>query len=726
VKRLLIFCLLAFALAYGQQKQRLAVLPSVGELDAQKLDLLTNKVREVAAKMLPQNSFILLRQDAVVEAIGAEDYFIACKEGTCIGELAKKANANYGARCDVFSVDNNLVLKFELYSVKDEAILETFTDYEAKDFYRMLVVLEERLPGAFKKMIPVGSKSSPLIPGGISSVESVRGNYEVNYEKSYLVNISTEPAGAILSFNGVPVASCTKTPCRAELPEGSIRIVAAMEQYETADTTVLIRQNNQSIAITLKSNFGVLEIRPAYYNGIGGNKGWSLTINEKGQYSYENRLSPGYYDVKLGHECYEDIVFKAGINKGSREVFDMARYLYLKTGGLVLSAERDGYPVIEPVFVNGWQVGETPFSGTVPICAEISIGKNKDKVDVKIAYGQTIKYNHRIHSDISAGILTDSRDGKRYKVAWIGSQLWMAENLNFNAKGSKCYNNNESNCQKYGRLYNWDTAMNACPIGWHLPTNKEWDQLYRYVDNASGTESPYESKTAGKLLKATNGWSKDRNGEDKYGFSALPGGKYSHEIDNKFIYSGWAGYWWSSSKYNSFKSYGRYMQGDNDYASWDNFDAWEEQLFSVRCLQGNQQYEIETTYEKKTKPIWGLIFPIGISIDGSLKFWNTSIEFHPQDLEFFSFGLNADVLSKNTRINAFTNLHFWTLFFLSGGVGWDFHTSTPIFPLGGGFDIDYSGSGSGIGLVLGALYNLRPSSCASPSLRAGMKFKWKS
>jgi hypothetical protein len=66
--------------------------------------------------------------------------------------LAKKANADYGARCDVFKMDDILALKFELYSVEEEAILETFTDYGVKDFMGMLAVLDERVPGAFGKI----------------------------------------------------------------------------------------------------------------------------------------------------------------------------------------------------------------------------------------------------------------------------------------------------------------------------------------------------------------------------------------------------------------------------------------------------------------------------------------------------------------------------------------------------------------------------------------------
>jgi len=168
MKKTLFFCFIALACAFAQQKQRLAVLPSIGELEPGKLDLLTDKVREIASKTLPQSGFLLLRQDAVVEAIGIEDYFVACKEGTCIGELAKKANANFGARCDVFKVDSSIGLKFELYSVNDEAILETFTDYEATDFYKMLAVLEARLPSAFQKMITAEAPPPVVVPPSVA------------------------------------------------------------------------------------------------------------------------------------------------------------------------------------------------------------------------------------------------------------------------------------------------------------------------------------------------------------------------------------------------------------------------------------------------------------------------------------------------------------------------------------------------------------------------------
>jgi Fibrobacter succinogenes major domain (Fib_succ_major). len=174
------------------------------------------------------------------------------------------------------------------------------------------------------------------------------------------------------------------------------------------------------------------------------------------------------------------------------------------------------------------------------------------------------------------GTFTDSRDGKEYKTAKIGEQVWMAENLNYDVKCSGCYDKDPANCGKYGRLYDWGTARRACPKGWHLPSNEEWDILYKFVAGVESTESP--SETAAKYLKAKSGWN-NGNGEDKYGFSALPGGV-------EFSYVGDSARWWSD--YGSYNPYGRITQYHFNDAYWPTPEG--DNYFSIRCLQNGADY----------------------------------------------------------------------------------------------------------------------------------------
>jgi uncharacterized protein (TIGR02145 family) len=147
----------------------------------------------------------------------------------------------------------------------------------------------------------------------------------------------------------------------------------------------------------------------------------------------------------------------------------------------------------------------------------------------------------------------------------------MAENLNFNAAGSACYDNNSSNCITYGRLYNWNATMSVCPSGWRLPTDADWTALTNHVGTTPGTK-----------LKAASGWNGSGNGTDEFGFSALPGGHGSLH-GSSFGSVGNFGEWWSATELNASNAWYRFMgsslsdvnRGLNDKSS----------LFSVRCVK---------------------------------------------------------------------------------------------------------------------------------------------
>ncbi|GBU23510.1 hypothetical protein R83H12_00122 [Fibrobacteria bacterium R8-3-H12] len=175
-----------------------------------------------------------------------------------------------------------------------------------------------------------------------------------------------------------------------------------------------------------------------------------------------------------------------------------------------------------------------------------------------------------------------------YRTKRIGDQIWMAENLRYNASGSKCYDNQESNCDMYGRLYSWAMAMalphncnstacasqisekhrGICPSGWHIPSDADWTTLMDFVGGAFA---------AGNNLKAATNW----NGTDSYDFTALPGGYGSSNGD--FNGAGYNGFWWSSSEYDALSAYYRSLEYSGEYAYWDG--SSKSNFFSVRCIQ---------------------------------------------------------------------------------------------------------------------------------------------
>ena len=200
--------------------------------------------------------------------------------------------------------------------------------------------------------------------------------------------------------------------------------------------------------------------------------------------------------------------------------------------------------------------------------------------------------------------------GRTYKTIQIGSQTWMAENLNYEYKidgstyGNFCYKLSADSCGKYGRLYTWAAAMDTattgcgrgaacsassgrvqgvCPNGWHLPDSAEWEALFAVVGGAN---------RAGETLRAFTGWeSGPVSGTDLYGFSALPSGfgctpqpdPDGGDYVGLFYGAGSSANIWSSSvderdnpyyMYIHYTSVDVYLYGDNEYNS-----------YAVRCVK---------------------------------------------------------------------------------------------------------------------------------------------
>lgn len=171
-------------------------------------------------------------------------------------------------------------------------------------------------------------------------------------------------------------------------------------------------------------------------------------------------------------------------------------------------------------------------------------------------------------------LLTDLRDGQTYRTVKIGTQVWMAENLNYKVDSSFCYNDSAKYCEKYGRLYTWNSATTICPIGWHLPDTTEWKTLFAAVDGSG----------VGSALKSTYGWAYGDNGSDDFEFSALPAGY--RNLNGSFRNEGNYANFWSSTEKDSYGAYRMYLNSGNGYANLGN-DLKNNGL-SVRCLKDSE------------------------------------------------------------------------------------------------------------------------------------------
>jgi len=149
--------------------------------------------------------------------------------------------------------------------------------------------------------------------------------------------------------------------------------------------------------------------------------------------------------------------------------------------------------------------------------------KNYKKA-VELNPGYALTYKYMEDGYFAKDFFVDPRNGKTYKYAKIDKQTWMAENLNYKTGNSWCFDDLNRNCDKYGRLYDWNSAKNACPAGWHLPSQEEWQML---IDFAGGKDNAKALKTG------------------DIGFYAIPGG---FRKSSRFTGIDSQAAWWTASE----------------------------------------------------------------------------------------------------------------------------------------------------------------------------------
>ena len=198
--------------------------------------------------------------------------------------------------------------------------------------------------------------------------------------------------------------------------------------------------------------------------------------------------------------------------------------------------------------------------------------------DCEIYKCVTTKY---LNPDIEYGEYLDVRDSQVYRTVQIGEQVWMAQNLNYKSDmQSFCFDNDDNNCAKWGRLYTWAQAVKACPEGWKLPDSSEYGSLAIFLKDSTG------NKNVGKYLKTGK--------NNLFGFSVLLGSGYFVGGPDYFNEGGETygrAYFWTASEtdeQNTLEPPDKYAIIRSLKYSNDIFGIlpWEKQDgLSVRCLK---------------------------------------------------------------------------------------------------------------------------------------------
>jgi len=189
-------------------------------------------------------------------------------------------------------------------------------------------------------------------------------------------------------------------------------------------------------------------------------------------------------------------------------------------------------------------------------------------------------------------------DGNVYETVQIGGQLWMAENLkvthynngdeipypsnadfgSYDEGQYGVYDNDPSNADIYGNLYNWavvDDDRGVCPEGWHVPSDDEYTILTDYLGGTSVAGG--EMKEAG-----LDHWKSLNTGAtNESGFTGLPAG-YRNHIDGNCVSMGYSGHFWSSSESNNLNAWYRVLYYGYSYVNRYNFS--KQDGLSIRCL----------------------------------------------------------------------------------------------------------------------------------------------
>jgi len=426
-------------------------------------------------------------------------------------------------------------------------------------------------------------------------VEGVVGEMSINESLNLLV------AGNVVSFHIFDITDPANLVFKQEITSGGSNPVEFYNNYIFACGSGNLHIYAQSSSMPPVANFSGT---PSTVN-VGGSvtftdlstntpTSWSWNFGDGNSSSIQNPShtynTAGIYTVSL-----------TATNTNGSDTETKTNYITVNTSGSepMAAFTANHTTIIEVGTINfsdqstntptswSWNFGDGETSNSQnPLHSYTTLGSYTVSLTVSNSYGSDTvtktDYITVISSGAVDGTFTDSRDGHTYNWVKIGNQYWMAENLAYKSNtGCWAYDDNENNVSIYGYLYDWETACNICPDGWHLPSDdivndkREWSTLVDYLGG--------ELVAGGKMKEiGTEHWdSPNTDATNESGFTALPGGWGSNS--GSYYTIGIYGYWWDANNGTEYETWSKglyYSSGSIIFGY-----GYKTNAFSVRCLR---------------------------------------------------------------------------------------------------------------------------------------------
>jgi len=533
--------------------------------------LITDEIIKEAKARVRNKDIQVMDRESISQMLPPGKGLADC-EGDCLVETGRKISADMIFQATMSKVSDGICLRGELRSVSDN--YATIFNYIGRNRDDITQNARDSVRKIFDGMLVKMGFSQ----AGISDL--TMGGYEDNDE--FTLEVRSEPSGAWFSLDSVTMPDCNMTPCTIKVQGGAHLLRLHTPKYFDLDTSILVDKKEITLQARLKPNFGKLVLNPRLVDSVGSYDDFEFYVDGKLQDGNTIELVPGRHKVKITNRCYNPAEFVVTMSRDTMVNFNST--MRPLQGRLNMTANKDGRDVRIPVFVAAEkQPSFTPFNREVPVCAEILASRNRERIDVEIKENEVVSYEYSYSGMFAplASDFLDTRDSSRYPAISVGNQDWFVRNLGYKyKKESWCYSGDAANCEKYGRLYTWDAAEKACPVGWKLPTASDVDSLFIFIGDKS---------YAGNSLKSCDGWESNGNGSDDFGFSALPAG---YRIQNGRYYGkGMSAYFWLADEVDKKKA--KKMVLDN-LAGASIAEDYKDAAYSVRCIRDKNYIDVDT------------------------------------------------------------------------------------------------------------------------------------